>query len=135
MLIHEAYLKLAGQAAPNWQSRGHFFATAAKAMRQVLVNYAQRSSAEKRGGKAQDLSLPDGLAAEGATLLELLELHQALEQLEQAQPRRCQVVECRIFGGMTNEQVAQALGISVATVKRDWTLACAELYQRLATKE
>lgn len=131
-LIHETYLKLTDHASPNWKNRKHFFATAAKAMRHVLVNYAERSNAEKRGGKADNLSLPDDVPEQGATLLQLLELHQALEQLEGVQPRRCRVVECRIFGGMGNEQIAEALGISLATVKRDWTLARAELYQLLS---
>lgn len=134
-LIHEAYLKLVGPAAPSWQSRGHFFATAAKAMRHVLVNYAEMSNAAKRGGSEQNLSLPDDLPAPGTTLLELLELHQALESLEKVHPRRCRIVECRIFGGMTNQHIANVMNVSEPTVKRQWALARAELYQYLAGDE
>jgi len=130
-LIHETYLKLADRS-PHWRNQKHFFATAAKAMRQVLVNYAERRSASKRGGQDKDLSLPEGLSDKGATIQELLELHQALESLEGEHPRRCRVVECRIFAGMSLDQVAEALDISLATVKRDWTLALADLYQSLS---
>ncbi len=130
-LIHETYLKLADRSPPSWRNKKHFFATAAKAMRQVLVNYAEHSGAAKRGGNADNLTLPKELSGKGATLLELLELHEALEKLEVQHPRRSRVVECRVFGGLGNEQIAEALEISLATVKRDWTLALAALYQTL----
>jgi len=133
-LIHETYLKLAKQVDPNWAGRSHFFATAAKAMRHILVNYAQRSNAAKRGGAAEHTDRVDEFPIADTALPELLSLHQALEALEQVHPRRCRVVECRIFGGMSNEQIAEAVGISIATVKRDWTLARAELYQQLGAE-
>lgn len=129
-LIHEAYLKLSGREA-GYKNRSHFYATAARAMRHILVNYAERGRASKRGGGADHVPLDEGLVADDATALELLTLHRALEGLERDHPRACRVVECRVFGGMSHEELAEALQISVATVKRDWNLASAALYREL----
>ena len=128
-LIHEAFLKLAGPA--DFANRRHFFATASKAMRQVLVNYAEQQKASKRGGEAVRVTLDEATLASDVSADELLDLHRLLTALEADNPRRCQVVECRVFGGMTIEEVAEALSISPATVKREWQIASAQLYREL----
>ncbi|HSK21223.1 MAG TPA: ECF-type sigma factor [Longimicrobiales bacterium] len=130
-LIHEAYIRLAGRESISFINRTHFFATAAQAMRQVLINYAERRSAAKRGGGATHVTLEeDSLVAE-ATFDELLALDELLTQLEVEDARRARIVECRVFGGMTVDEVAQALDLSAATVKREWRIASTRLYQRL----
>ena len=128
-LIHEAFLKLAGPA--DFANRKHFFATASKAMRQVLVNYAEQQSASKRGGEAVRVTLDEATLASDVTAEELLDLHRTLVRLEQDNPRRCRIVECRVFGGMTIEEIAEALSISPATVKREWQVASAQIYREL----
>jgi len=128
-LIHEAFMKLDGQ--DHWSSRTHFYATAAKAMRHILVNYAEKKRAGKRGGGLADLPLDDVLLASEDAADDALGLHQALEELEADRPRWCRIVECRFFGGMSIEETAQALDVSPATVGREWRLASAWLYQRL----
>ena len=130
-LIHEAFIKLAGQDEPAFANRTHFFATASRAMRQVLVTYAERQDAAKRGGDAVRIPLDENLLVTQATAQELLALHEVLTRLEAEHPRRCRIVECRVFGGMTVEDVAAALDISPATVKREWQVAIARLYQEL----
>lgn len=130
-LIHEVFLKFAGQAASDFANRTHFFATASRAMRQVLVNYAEQQSAEKRGGDALRVTLDEARLASQVNADELLDLNRSLSRLEAENPRRCRVVECRIFGGMTIEEVAEALSISPATVKREWQIASAQMYREL----
>jgi len=131
-LIHEAFVKLDGQV--HWNSRTHFYATAAKAMRHILVNYAEKKRAGKRGGGVADLPLDEVLLVSDEAADDALELHQALEELEKDRPRLCRIVECRFFGGMSIEETAQALDISPATVGRDWRLASSWLFQRLGDK-
>lgn len=132
-LVHEAYLKLVNQEQLSLADRGHFFATAARAMRHILVNYAERQQAAKRGGKSRDLPLDEArLVAEGAED-ELLALDQALKRLADRNQRQCRVVECRFFAGLNIEETATALTISPATVKRDWAMASAWLYRQLNT--
>lgn len=130
-LIHEAFIKLAGSAMADFSNRTHFYATASKAMRQILVNYAQRQSAKKRGGEALRVTLDDSVFATQANADELLQIHQVLSELECEHPRRSRIVECRVFGGMTVDEVADALSISTATVKREWRLATASLYDAM----
>jgi len=130
-LIHEAYIKMAGENAPGFANRTHFFATASKAMRHVLINYAERSAAAKRGGETENVPLNDAALVAAASADELLALNELLAQLEADAPRRCRIVECRVFGGMTIDEVAEALDISPATVKREWRIATARLYQQL----
>ncbi len=126
-LIHEVYLKISGQQKLDWENRTHFYATAAQAMRQVLINYAERARAGKRGGGVPNAPL-DGVAAMSeSTAEELLLLTEQLAPLEQENPRRCRVVECRVLAGMTVQETAAALGISPATVKREWQIAAAML--------
>ena len=130
-LIHEVFLKFSGGHAPGFQNRTHFFATASKAMRQVLVNYARSQKAGKRGGGALQVELEDGHLKTEATVDELLAIDELLAGLEAKSPRRCRVVECRVFGGMSVEETADALQVSKATVKRDWQLAIVDLYRNL----
>ena len=137
-LAHEAYLKLVDQSEQSWASRSHFFAVAAKAMRQILINEARRQTREKRGGEAPVLSLEklrDELGREVASDEEqaeaLVALDEALERFERDRPRAARVVECRFFAGMTIEETAEALGVSASTVSRDWKVAQAWLYREM----
>lgn len=129
-LIHEAFIKLSG-GDDRYASRTHFYATASKAMRQILLNYAEQQRAAKRGGDAVQVPLEDAALVSSATADELISFEQVLRQLEAGNPRRSQIVECRVFGGMTIEETAEALDISAATVKREWQIASATLYQEL----
>jgi RNA polymerase sigma factor (TIGR02999 family) len=134
-LINEAYLKLAGGEPVNFENRTHFFATAAKAMRQVLINYAEQQRRIKRGGDAIRVTLDDAVFTSQASAEELLKIHQLLTELERQHPRRSQIVECRVFGGMQVEEVAEALSVSASTVKREWRLATTWLYDALANED
>jgi len=127
-LIHEAYLKLAGSGSVSASSRAHFLAIAARAMRQVLVDYARRRKAAKRGGGVISVTLGDEPQPAEASAEDLLALDEALEQLD---PRQRQVIECRFFGGMEEKDIAAVLGVSERTVRRDWVKARAWLYQSL----
>jgi RNA polymerase sigma factor (TIGR02999 family) len=131
-LVHEAYLKLVELDPSRWHDRRHFFAMAARAMRQVLVNYALMRNAEKRGGGRTALPLDDVVASVDARSDDLLALDEALGRLEAAEPRYVRVVECRLFAGLGIDETAAALDISPATVKRDWTLARAWLNRELS---
>jgi RNA polymerase sigma factor (TIGR02999 family) len=140
-LVNEAYLKLAARDEHDFENRAHFYAVAAKAMRHIFLDYAKRKTAVKRGGEAvrvdQDPAAladvhpsPVDLRIEQAE--EVLRLEKALERLEDRDPRKVRVVECRFFGGLTIDDTAAALGISPATVKRDWAGAQVALYRDLA---
>lgn len=128
-LIHEAYLKLAKSA--GYSGKAHFFGTAAKAMRHVLVNYARARMAQRRGGGAEHVDADTVSLPAGAPIEELLAMDEALNRLEQENPRACRVVECRFFAGLDIAATAQTLGISTASVKRDWRLGAAQLYASL----
>lgn len=128
-LINEAFIKLDGQN--NWASRTHFYATAAKAMRQILLNYAEQKKTGKRGGGIPDLPLESVLVATDGAVEDALSLHQALERMEAHKPRWCSIVECRFFGGMSIDETARALGVSAATVGREWALASAWLSETM----
>ena len=137
-LVHEAYIKLVGSEAHGFRNRAHFLAIAATAMRQILIDYARQQSAAKRGGGEAVLSFEAIEAAvESETgfsenrALALLALDRALTRLRQHEERQSRVAECRIFGGMTVEEVAEALGISTATVKREWQVAAAQIWREL----
>ena len=131
-LVHEAYLKLVDHRQTSWVDRSHFVAVAAKAMRHVLVNYAERRRAAKRGGGAVTVPLDDVSHLLGIDVAdELLALHEALDRLAVLSPRQEQVVEARFFGGLSIEETAMALAISPATVKRDWQLASAWLQREM----
>ena len=109
-LVHEAYLRLVSQNLPDWESRSHFFGVAAHLMRQVLVDHARRQKSEKRGGGAPKESLDEALSFAPERSAEVLALEDALQALAQIDPRQCQIVELRFFGGCTVEETAQALG-------------------------
>ena len=130
-LVHEAYLRLATNQRVTSRGRPYFYAAASRAMRQVLIEAARRRGAAKRGAGAKLISLDDQAGAVDAYGDELVELDLALVELEKRNPRHARVVECRFFGGMTVEDVAEALGISPRTVKSDWAIARAWLYETL----
>lgn len=129
-VVHEAYLKLA-RGRGDWRSRGHFFATAARAMRQILINHARERAADKRGGGARPVTLGELHVQVDAPDLDLLALDTALDELAAHDPRLGQVVELRYFAGCGIEETASLLDLSPATVKRDWTYARAWLVERL----
>lgn len=130
-LVHEAYLKLAGLERLEWRDRAHFFAVAAGAMRRILIDYAVRRRAAKRGGGARHEPLDRVMIAAGERAEELLALDEALERLRALDERQSRVVECRFFAGMSIDETAAALDISPATVKRDWMMARAWLNREL----
>jgi RNA polymerase sigma factor (TIGR02999 family) len=131
-LVHEAYLKLIDQQRVNWQSRAHFFALAAQAMRRILINYANSRLAKKRGGGQRVVTFNEESVVQEARAEELVALDEALSELAKLNERQSKVVECQFFGGLTHEEIAAALGVSVPTVRRDWRLARAWLSQELA---
>jgi len=130
-LVNELYLKLFGGEPVDWQNRTHFFAVAAQQIRRLLVDYARAGLAEKRGGNRVKLSLTEvkGLAAPNEQAL--LDLDAALSRLETLDPRAAHVVELRYFGGATEQETAEAVGVSMATVKRDWEFARTWLISQL----
>jgi len=130
-LVHEAYLKLVQLDRVQWQSRAHFFAIAAQAMRHVLVNHALRRKRAKRGSGAAHVPLDEVADLPVGEADRILELDAALAKLTELNPRHARVVECRFFGGMTIDETAVALEISPATAKRDWTLLRAWLRREL----
>ena len=131
-LIHETYLKLWQHQPDRIENRRHFLAIAAKAMRQILINYAEKRSAVKRGGDLNRVTMDEmNLVADDEAAGELLEMDEVLNRLEKTSPRQSKVFECRFFGGMTVEDTAFALNISPATVKRDWQTACNKIYNEL----
>jgi RNA polymerase sigma factor (TIGR02999 family) len=130
-LVHEAYLKLIQFNRIDWENRAHFFGIASQIMRNILVDYAVRKKAQKRGGDWQQVTLGQGKIATEINLHDILSIHQALERLAEMDERQVRVVECRFFGGLTIEETAKALGISTATVSRDWKMAKAWLNREL----
>lgn len=130
-LIHEAYLKLAGQNGIDWQNRAHFYAVAARVMRYLLIDHARAKLTQKRGGGAEMISLNELEIGEPGRSLEILSLNQALERLAGMDERKSRIVEMRYFAGMNNNEVAEVLGVSEITVKREWTRAKAWLYREL----
>ena len=134
-LVHESYLKLAKHGELHWHNRAHFFATVAKVMRQVLASYAERSSALKRGGAERPIPFEEHLFPGRGDADEALAIHHAIARLECDQPRVGRVLECRIFGGLTIQETAQALSISPATVKRDWCAGTAWLSVELGIEK
>ncbi|MEP6494728.1 MAG: ECF-type sigma factor [bacterium] len=130
-LVHELYLKFSRSPRADWRNRAHFLRAAAVAMRHILVDRARRRTAEKRGGPHRTVTLDDGLTAADTQAESLLELHEALDQLALLDERLARVVECRFFGGMTEQETADALRITERTVRRDWVKARGLLYQAL----
>jgi RNA polymerase sigma factor (TIGR02999 family) len=132
-LVHEAYLRLVGMNAPKWESRTHFFAIAAQLMRQILVDYARRHRAAKRGGSVCKLSLEDALGAR-QTDVDVIALDDALQALARIDERQSRVVELRFFAGLSLGEISDALGVGPATVQRDWTAARAWLHREISRK-
>ena len=132
-LVHEAYLRLVDtEKAQQWNSRGHFFAAAAEAMRRVLIDTARCRHSRRRGGTAERCSLAGLEAAAPASDDELLAVNEALQRLQQVDPPKAELVKLRYFGGLTIPEAAQALGISVTTANRYWAYARAWLHEELA---
>jgi RNA polymerase sigma factor (TIGR02999 family) len=131
VLVNEAYLRLADQTNPNWQNRAHFFAVAARAMRQILVNYAKSSQAQKRGGGALKVELDEAAIVSPEQSKEIIYLHEALERLGTLDSRKARVVELKYFGGLNHDEIAEVLKVSTVTVRRDWVFAKAWLYTEL----
>jgi len=130
-LVHEAYLRLAGQNAPQWQNRAHFFGIAAHIMRQILVEYARGRGAAKRGGSACRVSLDETIALPDQMDVDIVELDRALTGLAELDAQQSRIVELRFFAGLTIEDTSEVLGISPATVKRDWVTARAWLFRAM----
>jgi RNA polymerase sigma factor (TIGR02999 family) len=129
-VVHEAYLRLVDQRRVEWRSRAHFFGVAAQMMRRVLVDHARTRLAEKRGGALQRVTLSD-VGASNEPDVDVLALHDALERLAALDPDQARLVELRYFGGLGIEETAEALGVSPATVKREWAVARAWLRREL----
>jgi len=134
-LVHEVYLRLVDVDRLTLHGRAHFFAVAAGLMRQILVDHARRQRADKRGGGVTLLSLDDVSPASQPASVDVLALDHALEALSSIDARQCRVVELRFYAGLNIDEAAEALGISPATVEREWALAKAWLYRRLETHE
>jgi len=133
-LVNEAYLRMMGDGSKNWNGRAHFFATAAIVMRRILVDHARQRAAAKSPGGRQQVELNDILVSASPRTEELLILDEVLTRLAEWDPRKARVVEMIYFGGMTEDEVAEVLGVSVRTIKRDWRDARAWLQAQLRAK-
>ena len=131
-LVNEAYLRLVGLNRPQWESRTHFFAIAAQLMRQILVDYARRHGAAKRGGSVAKVSLEDAMVTSKKRDLDVVALDDALKDLAKIDARQSRVVELRYFAGLSLEEVSQVMEIAPATVQRDWTAARAWLHRQMS---
>jgi RNA polymerase sigma-70 factor (ECF subfamily) len=134
-LIHEAYLRLAGDSARQWQNRAHFFGVAAKAMRHVLVDHARTTHAAKRGGAMRPLRFDEEIDTSGERMGQLIALDEALTDLAKLHPRQSEVIELRFFGGLSVEETAELLKVSPETVMRDWRIAKAWLHGELKRRD
>ena len=134
-LINEAYLRLVDWKNIQWADRAHFFAMAANVMRRVLVDYARNRDRVKRGGEAIHVSFIEAAKVPTPQSADVLALDKALQELEAIDPRKSQIVEMRFFSGLSQEEIAEALNVSVATVRRDWSLARAWLSRELKNKK
>ncbi|MFL6466605.1 MAG: sigma-70 family RNA polymerase sigma factor [Pyrinomonadaceae bacterium] len=130
-LVNEAFVRLVDSNRVNWQDRSHFFAISAQLMRRVLVDIARRKNSAKRGGERVQVSLADDVKAAPQRETDVVALDEALERLAQLNPRHSRIVELKYFGGLTEDEIAETLNISVRTVRRDWNLARAWLFREL----
>jgi len=130
-LVNEAYLRLIDSSRVNWQNRNHFFAISAQLMRRVLVDFARARKSQKRGGEAQKIELDETLVVPFEQKTDLVALDEALTELAKLNERQSKVVELRYFGGLSEEEIAAHLEISVRTVRRDWSVARAWLFNQL----
>jgi RNA polymerase sigma factor (TIGR02999 family) len=131
-LVNEAYLRLVDWQQVEWNNRAHFFGVAAQMMRRVLVDFARSRRRAKRGGQALEVSLSEAIDAAQTAQVDVLALDDALKRLEELDPRQSRVIELRFFGGLSLEETAEALCVSVGTVRRDWSLARAWLFRELS---
>ena len=132
-LVNETYLRLVEQERVEWRNRAHFFAISARMMRRILVDHARQRRAAKRGGPQPKISLDQSLGLQGRKELDVVALDEALANLSKLDPQQAHVVELRFFGGLTIEEISEALNISPATVTRDWVTAKAWLFAQLNT--
>ena len=133
-LVHEAYMRLVGGESPPWQNRAHFFAIAAHTMRQVLLDYARRRHAAKRGGSnARKVDIDAELLIAGNTLDNVIAIDEVLDRLAKIDPRQSRMIELRFFGGLSVEEIAEVMGLSAVTVKREWRSAKAWLHREMAS--
>jgi RNA polymerase sigma factor (TIGR02999 family) len=130
-LVHEAYLKVVGDADPGWDHRGHFFAAAAQAMREILVDQARRKAAVKRGGDHKRVDLDDIEPEIRSPADDVLLVNETLQRLESEDPRKARLTNLRYFAGLSNEETAKVLGVSVGTVEREWRYIRAWLKREL----
>ena len=133
-LVNEAYLRLVDHENIEWQNRAHFFGVAAQSMRRILVDHARTRNYQKRGGGAQQVSLDEAMTLAGERAAELITLDDALRELAKMDERKSRVVELRYFGGLSVEETAEALGVSIPTVTRDWNTAKAWLMREISRK-
>jgi RNA polymerase sigma-70 factor, ECF subfamily len=132
VLVHEAFLQLVGDSKIEWQNRAHFFALASRVMRRILIDHARAAHAQKRPGARQKVELESALAFVEAQSADLLALDEALKRLEAWDPRQSRIVEMRFFAGLSFEEIAEVLGISERTAKKDWMMARTWLYRELS---
>lgn len=130
-LVHEAYVRLVGHDLPEWQSRAHFFGVAARLMRQILVDHARNHQAAKRGGNLPRLTLDENIAGSAPRDWDILALNDALTHLADISPKQSEIVELRFFSGLSIEETSDVLGVSPATVKRNWIAARAWLFREM----
>jgi len=133
-LVHEAYMRMLGQKLPDWQNRAHFFGVAARLMRQILVEYARGRQAAKRGGDACKVTLDEGALAPQKTDLDVILLDDALKDLAKLDEQQSRIVELRFFAGLSIEDTSEVLGISAATVAREWTTARIWLHREISRR-
>jgi len=133
-LVHEAYMRLAGSESLEIQNRGHFFAVASRQMRRILVDHARSSGAQRRGGSAIKVELDKLQIAAAERSIDVILLDESLRELERLEPRAAKVVELRYFGGYTDKEVVEALGVSLATVRREWEFARSWLFDKMQGK-
>ena len=131
-LVNEAYLRLVDQTRVNWQNRAHFFGVAAQMMRRILIDHARAQKADKRLGKVEKLQLDENIDKAAELGTDLIALDEALQNLAEMDPKLARLVELRYFGGLTFEETAEVLGVSVITAKRHWELARSWLYRLLS---
>lgn len=132
-LVHEVYLKLIDQQKVEWQNRAQFFGLSAKLMRNILVDHARKTAAEKRGGGARKVSLEDVVTQSAGHTAELVALDEALEELAKFDARKSRIIELRYFGGLSLEEIEEIVGISIATIRRDMRFAEAFLYRTMGS--
>jgi RNA polymerase sigma factor (TIGR02999 family) len=133
-LVNEAYLRLVGQNLPRWESRTHFFAIAAQLMRQILVDYARRRRASKRGSGVCMLTLDDAVTLPQRKDVDIVAVDDALNMLAEIDPRQSRVVELRFFAGLSLAEISEVMGVGTATVQRDWTAARAWLHRQISRR-